>query len=86
MSSLRAERRLNTRDLQQVVLARHAESSTLSPHPLTLLPAVPMATAACSRWLCHRQVTMLREDAVRCRPDQGLETIAMLELFERVTQ
>jgi ribonuclease HI len=87
-SSLPTERQLSVGDLRRVELARRAvaESSPPSPRPPAPLPTVPVAGEARRRWLRHRLVTLLQVDMVPCGPEEGAETIAVLELFERVTE
>ena len=87
-SSLPAERLLTVRDLRQVEQAqREAERGSRPPTSTAVpQPVVPVAGEHRRRWLRGRLLAVMREDMDCCPLEEGVETVVILELFERVTQ
>ena len=82
--SLPAERRLTVRDIRQVEAAQRAAPPT-SAAQMQATPRVPLAGEARRRWLRHRLLTVFQDNMTVCSPEQGVESVAVLEVFERVT-
>ena len=83
-ASLPVERRLTVRDIRQVEAARRAAPST-SEVQVHATPRVPIAGEARRRWLRQRLLTVIQDNMTACSPGQGVESVAVLEVFERVT-
>ena len=85
VSSLPAERRLTVRDIRQVEATRRRLPSVVETVDSEVTPRVPIAGEARRRWLRQRLSAVIREDMEVCLAEQGVESVVVLELFERVT-
>ena len=85
--SLPVERQLSVQDLRQAERARRAAQQTAATvsQAGTSTPAVPASGEYRRRWLRERLVAVVSDDMVVCPPAGGVGTVAILELFERVT-
>ena len=86
VGSLPAERQLTVREIRQVEAARRADPSPTATLPAPARPSrAPMAGDARRRWLRQRLIVVIQDDMTVCTPEQGVESVVVLELFERVT-
>ena len=85
--SLPAERRLSVRDLREAERARReAQQQRGTPSQGTpSTPAVPVSGERRRRWLRQRLVTLVSDEMVVCSLSEGVESVVVLELFERTT-
>ena len=86
VGSLPVERQLTVREIRRVEAARRADPPTPTTLPVPVgPPRAPLAGDARRRWLRQRLLAVLQDDMNVCTPEQGVESVAVLELFERVT-
>ena len=83
--SLPTERRLAVTDIRRVEAARRNMPPQAESARPEVEPRVPIAGDARRRWLRQRLLMVIREDMNECLPAQGVESVVVLELFERVT-
>ena len=79
------ERRLTVRDIREVEAARRMTTLAAGSATPTVEPRVPTSGDARRRWLRQRLLVVIRENMAECPPAQGVESVVVLELFERVT-
>lgn len=83
--SLPAERQLTVPEIRRVEASQRAPPSVAQRPPEQMEPRVPIAGEARRRWLRQQLLIVIRDHTEVCSPHQGVEAVALLELFERVT-